>query len=301
MEAGSPSKLYSLSASWKTSSHSRQFVFGSSVTLAWNTDDTTVQMKWQYSSLHMHRWRQRLTQYTKHSMCGKSTRKGKCTTDASTESSRILVISWEDVLYLVYVLLDTRDDHTRWGRLQTRTGMEVATSRNVNARCCTLELPSCPKQVQNMLQLLPCAHQYDIRLRAKHFATKAAVFCKCCSCSILQVVQDDRHWRNVTKRHYGSTHIYATTFLTRQLPIRWFRRGGFTSWSTRSPISTPWTFSSGASWKIRFAFLQYTQSWTGTIEQERLQNSRAFVAKCLARSRTSSWCVRGEVGEWNTN
>ena len=40
------------------------------------TDDTTVQMKWQYSSLHMHRW-QRLSQYTKHSTCGKSTRKVK--------------------------------------------------------------------------------------------------------------------------------------------------------------------------------------------------------------------------------
>jgi hypothetical protein len=44
-------------------------------------------------------------------MCGKSTRKGKCTTDAGTRSSRILVISWEDVLYLVYVLLDTQDDY----------------------------------------------------------------------------------------------------------------------------------------------------------------------------------------------
>jgi len=45
---------------------------------------------------------------------------GKSTTDAGTGSSRILIIiSWEDVLYLVHVLLDTQDDHKRRGRLQT--------------------------------------------------------------------------------------------------------------------------------------------------------------------------------------
>jgi len=123
-------------------------------------------------------------------MCGKSTRKVKCTTDYGTGSSRILVIiSWQDVLYLVYVLLDTEDDYTRWGRLQTHTGMEVATTRNANARRCTQELPLCPKQVQNMLQLLPCTYQYDIRFRAKHFAKKAAVFCNCCSCSVLNTLR----------------------------------------------------------------------------------------------------------------
>jgi lysozyme family protein len=57
-----------------------------------------------------------LSQNTKHYTCGKSTRKGKYTTDAGTDSSRIgllVIISWEDVLYLVHALLDTQDDHTR--------------------------------------------------------------------------------------------------------------------------------------------------------------------------------------------
>jgi hypothetical protein len=39
------------------------------------TDHTTLLMTWQYSSLCTHGWRQRISQYTEHSMCGKSTRK----------------------------------------------------------------------------------------------------------------------------------------------------------------------------------------------------------------------------------
>lgn len=227
---------------------------------------------------------------------GKSTRKGKCTTNAGTGSSRILlIISWEDVLNLAYVLLHTQDDHKRRGRLQTHTDMEVTTTRNPNARRCTQELPSCPEQVQNMLQLLPCTHQYEIRLRAKHYATNAAVFCNRCSCSILQVVQGDKHWRNVTERHYVSTYTRQHSWQGSCLPIRSFRCGGSTSWPTRSPI---WTPSNAFLWclaedKVCVPSVHATlNNWNKNDRK----NRRAFVAKCLARSRTSSWRVRGRVG-----
>lgn len=96
-------------------------------------------------------------------------------------------------------------------------------------------------------------------------------------------------------------HTYATTFLTRQLPIRSFRCGGST-WPTRSPIWTPSNafLYSLVEDKVCVPSVHATLNWNDRIRTN-CKNSRAFVAKCLARSRTSSWCVRGRVGEWNTN
>ena len=167
--------------------------------------------------------------------------------------------------------------------------MKVATTRNVNARRSTKELPSCPKQVQNMPQLLPCAHQYDIRLRAKHFATKVAVFCNCCSCSILQVVQGDRHWRNVTERHYGSTHtrdnIPDKAAVYTMVPTRRVHFLVYTISDLNSLDVFLWSLVED---KVCVPSVHATFNNWNDQTRTTAKSSRAFVVKCMARSRKSS-------------
>jgi hypothetical protein len=61
-------------------------------------------------------------------------------------------------------------------QLHKFTGKKVIITQKLKAHHCKEErrrFVLCPLQVQCMLNLLPCTHQDDVLLRAKHFALKA--------------------------------------------------------------------------------------------------------------------------------
>jgi hypothetical protein len=86
----------------------------------------------------------------------------------------------------------------------------------------------------------------------------------------------------------------VTTFWNRQLPERWIGQGGSTSWPPRSPDYTPSHFSCG----LRSANAYKPEQLEGSKTNSDFKNQSAFTAKCLARSRLSSWCVQGN--KWST-
>ena len=47
------------------------------------------------------------------------------------------------------------------------------------------------------IHLLPCGHKHDVPPCSERFTTTAVQFFSRCSCSIIQVAQRCRHWRNV--------------------------------------------------------------------------------------------------------
>jgi len=81
------------------------------------------------------------------------------------------------------------------------------------------------------IHLLPCAHKHDVPPCSKRFTTTAVQFCSRCSCSIFQVVQRYRHWRNVNP-------IFHTGLQKKVQGIRYGDRG-----------RRVWTFSAEPSFR----------------------------------------------------
>jgi hypothetical protein len=95
----------------------------------------------------------------------------------------------------------------------------------------------------------------------------------------------------------ASQHIHneQTTFLNKQLPEQWIGREGSTSWPPVPPDLTPLNLPQWGAAKDEVRVPPMPVTWTiwRIKYKQRLENWSAFVTKCPARNRISSWCVQG--------
>ena len=92
-----------------------------------------------------------------------------------------------------FYLYNIHSDERRWVCHLTLLVRQSQTQK-LNAHSCKEQL----KQLNRCSNLLPCTHQADIRLRAKHFATKAVQFLQSFFVFDLPSCSSYRHWRNLS-------------------------------------------------------------------------------------------------------